>query len=127
MRPLSDVQFQKGELMSNGYADPFINFDDLDFGVNTNDDRPTWPAPGSAQLVVEDKYEPLFISATWTIKATVNGELISRSSESRKAHSDAFIKRWTRQVIRSNYERLRQLGVDAESEYTKWGGLLEDL
>jgi hypothetical protein len=110
--------------MLNGFFDP--NFGQLDFDLNTSDDRPTWPPPGSAHLVVEDKYEPLFTSATWTIRATVNGQIISESTTATKAHSDAFLKRWTRQMIRTNYERLRQLGVDADSEYVKWGGLPDD-
>jgi hypothetical protein len=110
---------------SSPYPDPFVQFGelDLDFG----DDRPTWPPPGIRKLVIKDKYEPLFTSATWTIVATVDGDEFAKSSQKDKAHTDPFIKRWARQLIRSKYEKLRQLGVDAEDEYVKWGGDLDDL
>jgi hypothetical protein len=111
--------------MHQPYADPFALFGSLD--LDLGDDRPTWPPPGTAQLVVEDKFEPLFTSATWTITATVDGDVIAKSKESGRAHTAPFIKRWTRQLIRTRYERLRQLGVDAEAEYVKLGGDLEDL
>ena len=114
--------------MTNVCTDPWANFGTIDLDFNTDEnDRPTWPPPGTASLVVEDKYEPLFTSATWTVQARVGAEIISQSTEARKAHSDAFLKRWARQMIRTKYERLRQLGVDADGEYVKWGGLLEDL
>jgi hypothetical protein len=112
--------------MSGPYADPFINFGSLDLDLNDGD-RPTWPPAGTALFFVEDKYEPLFTSATWTIVAVVDGDVFSKSSASHKAHTDPFIKRWTRQLIRMKYERLRQLGVDADAEYVKWGGDPKDL
>ncbi len=100
--------------------DPFINIDE-------NGDRPTWPPVGTGLLIVEDKCEALFISATWTVTAHVGEELIAKSETTDHAHSDAFIARWARQAIRTNYVRLRQLGVDAEGYYLKYGGKLEDL
>jgi len=113
--------------MAYGY-DPMLDFGTIDLGFDDDgDDRPTWPSPGSANLVIEDKYEPLFTSATWTIRATVNGTVISESTSAPKSHSEAFVKRWARQMIRTQYDRLRQLGVDADSEYVKWGGIPDDL
>lgn len=111
--------------MHQPYADPWAQFGslDLDFG----DDRPTWPPPQMGLLSVEDKFEPLFTSATWTVIAKVGDVIIARTREADKSHSEAFIRRWTRQMIRKNYEKLRQLGVDAEGEYVNWGGDLEDL
>jgi hypothetical protein len=103
---------------------PFINFGELELD---GDDRPTWPPPGSSNLVIEDKYEPLFTSATWTIMAYVDEDVISKSTQSDKAHSSAFIRRWSRQMIRSKYELLRMLGVDVDEEYVKLGGDLVDL
>lgn len=107
--------------------DPFVMFgslDDLDFAT---DDRPTWPPPGTADLIIEDKYEPLFTSATWSLVAKVGDQVIGQSQPISAPHTAAFMKRWSRQLIRSNYERLRKLGVDAEAEYVKLGGELEDL
>jgi hypothetical protein len=116
--------------MSNSYGScPDFGEIDLNFGSASEleEDRPTWPSPGSATLVVEDKCLALLFSATWTLIATVNGVEISRSSESDHARSDAYIKRWTRMLIRSKYDELRHMGVDADAEYLKQGGLLEDL
>lgn len=114
------------EMMHQPYADPFAQFGsvDLDFG---DGDRPTWPPPQMGLLKIVDKFEPLFTSATWTIVATVDGDVIAQSKESGKAHTEPFIKRWSRQLIRTKYELLRRLGVDAEGEYVKLGGSLEDL
>jgi hypothetical protein len=81
--------------------------------------------------VVEDKMEALFTSAEWTLVATVKtpqGEVeITRSTTIRTTHTQPFTKRWARQVIRSNKRRLRKMGVDVDSTYVSWGGLLEDL
>ena len=111
--------------MSGVCADPFINFGGLELDLDDGD-RPTWP-PVGAMFSIEDKYEPLFFSATWTIIAQIDGEIFSRSTPSNRAHTPPFIKRWVRQLIRSKYEKLRQRGVDADAEYAKWGGDLKDL
>lgn len=100
-----------------------FNFD-LDF---ESDDKPTWPVPGTALLKIEDKFEPLFTSATWTIVATVDGGVIAKSRDADHPHSKPFIRRWSRQMIRTQYESLRRLGVDAEKEYVALGGDLYDL
>jgi len=104
-------------------------FGELDFsGFIESDDEPeTAPCPGSAHLVVIDKCEALFISATWAIVATVGKHELGRSTSIDKSHSDAFIKRWTRQLIRSNKVRLKRLGVDVPATYLSWGGVLDDL
>lgn len=108
------------------FMNPWDQIADLEFG--NEGDRPTWPPAGSAALIIEDKYEPMFISATWTIVATVDDVTITRSNPNPTgAHSPAFIKRWSRQMIRTRYEDLRRLGVDADAEYVKWGGDLKDL
>ena len=78
-------------------------------------------------MTVEDKFEPLFTSATWTIVANVNGRQFAKTREANKAHTGPFIKRWTRQLIRTRYDDLRALGVDADAEYAKWGGDPKDL
>ncbi len=108
-------------------------FGELDLDDLIDEDPPpsTKRMPGSATLEVEDKEEALFISAEWTIKATVkdaNGKvIIAQSTTSKKAHTQPFIKRWTRQMIRMNQKKLRKMGVDVEKAYQQWGGLLEDL
>ena len=108
-------------------------FGELDLSDLIDEDPPpsTKRMPGSATFEVEDKMSALFYSATWTLVATVSdsrGDVtIAQSTESKKAHSAAFMKRWTRQVIRMNQKRLRKLGVDVEATYLKWGGELEDL
>ncbi len=95
--------------------------------LDGSEDRPTWPPTGSRKLVVEDKYEALFFSATWTVEAKVDDEVIARSEASDRSHSGAFVRQWTRQMIRSMYVKLRQLGVDADADYVAYGGLPEDL
>lgn len=110
---------------------------DLDFGNIGNvmcDDEPapeTLPTPGSATLKVEDKEEALFITAEWTVVATVIGTKgkheLGRSTTIKKSHTAPYIKRWTRQLIRQNQARLVRLGVDVPATYLQWGGLLDDL
>jgi hypothetical protein len=105
-------------------------FGDLDFSLASDDEEPvpeTLPTPGSAKLVIEDKCEALFFSAEWTIRATVGKHELAASTPRDKTHTGPFIKRWTRQMIRSNKARLRRLGVDVEATYLFWGGVLEDL
>jgi hypothetical protein len=109
------------------------NFGEIDLDDLIDEDPPpsTKRMPGSATFEVEDKEEALFISAEWTIIAKVkdkNGKVvIAQSTTTSKAHSQAFIKRWTRQVIRSNQKKLRKMGVDVDQVYQDWGGILEDL
>lgn len=111
--------------MHQPYADPYVMFGILD--LELDDDRPTWPPAGSANMIIEDRCEPLFITATWSVIATVGDLVISRSKSIDKAHTVPFIRRWSRQLIRTRYELLRRLGVDAESEYVRLGGDLQDL
>lgn len=100
------------------------------FGGISFDEEPapeTLPNPGSAFLVVEDKCDALFFSATWTLRATVGKHVLAESTARDKTHTGPFTKRWTRQMIRSNKARLRRLGVDVEATYLTWGGSLVDL
>lgn len=97
------------------------------YSLELDPDRPTWPPPGTSTLTITDLYEPLFTSATWTITARVNGEVMVQSRPSDKPHSPSFVKRWARQFIRTRYVSLRRQGVDADNEYVKWGGSLADL
>ena len=117
--------------MSND-SNSFDGFGNLDLsGMGYYDDGDTLETPvaipAHAKLVIEDKYQPLFLTADWTLVATVGDVEVGRSSPSPHAHSDAFIKRWARQLIRSNKDRLRQLGVDVSAAYLSWGGALDDL
>lgn len=91
------------------------------------EDCVTHPAPGSGKLLIQDKFEPLFISATWSLIATVNGNVVEKTKDSDKPHSKEFIERWARHFIRTNSTYLKNLGVDIDLEYQKWGGNLEDL
>lgn len=105
-----------------------LNLDDL---IDEDPPPSTQRTPGSATLEIEDKMDALFISATWSLIAIARDgrgdTVLAKSTESQKAHSAAFMKRWTRQVIRSNKKKLRKMGVDVEATYLKWGGDLEDL
>jgi hypothetical protein len=108
-------------------------FGELDLDDLIDEDPPpsTKRMPGSATFDVEDKMTALFVSATWQLIATVKDKqgdtIIAQSTEMPKAHSDAFMKRWARQVIRSNQKKLRKMGVDVEATYLRWGGILDDL
>lgn len=55
-------------------------------------------------LKIEDKFGPLFTSATWTIVSSVGDRVIAGSREADKAHTASFIKRWSWQLIRSKYD-----------------------
>ena len=105
-----------------------LNLDDL---IDEDPPPSTKRMPGSATFVVEDKMDALFYSATWTLIATVkdsNGEIvIAQSTESKKAHSAGFLKRWARAWIRTHQRRLRKMGVDVDAVYVGYGGMLEDL
>ena len=113
--------------MTQPYADPFVQFGELDLNFDEDDAPPTWPSPGSALLVIVDKFEPLFTSATWTLIASVNGDILAKTHPKDVPHTAPYIKRWSRQFIRSHYVTLRRLGVDAEAEYVKLGGALDEL
>lgn len=102
-------------------------FGNLDFDWDEEPPPETLPLAGSANLVILDKYTPLFYTAEWTIVASVGDYQITTSSTTQKPHSSTYIKMWTRQMIRNNKMRLRRLGVDVEKEYVNWGGILDDL
>jgi hypothetical protein len=107
-----------------------LNLDDL---IDEDPPPSTKRMPGSTSLVIDDRCEALFTSATWTLTGTVKdnsgkGELvIQQSSASPRAHSPWFTRRWARQLIRQNKDRLRKMGVDVEKTYLVWGGILDDL
>lgn len=110
--------------------DPFI-IDEFQLDLGFSDEEiptsPLWGMRKDAIFLVEDKYEPLFTSATWTLIATVDGIEVSRSSQARQARTGPFIKRWTRALLRQKKVMLERLGVDVESEYLNWGGDIFDL
>ena len=97
------------------------------YAIFDDEETATWPAAGSANLVINDTLEPLFISATWAIIASVGERVIDRSTSSNHEHTQLFIVRWSKHLIRTKYTLLRRLGVDAEAEYVKLGGDLSDL
>lgn len=111
--------------MNNYYNDPWATHDAGGYGLDDTDEV-YYPPPGSADLIIKDNYEPLFTSATWTLLAIVNKNIIASTQPSDKPHSDAFIKRWSRHMIRTNYETLKSLGVDIEKAYTELGGSMGD-
>lgn len=98
----------------------------FDFQIN-QDDTPTWPPAGISTLEINDDYVPLFTSATWTIRACVNGQAVFESTPSDVPHTPADVRLWARTMIRQCYCDLRKRGVDADAEYVKWGGSLKDL
>lgn len=90
-------------------------------------ERKTWPPAGSADLTIDEEMDALFFSATWTIRARVAGEVIWESKPRVHAQGDALMRQWARFIIRRFYDRLRELGVDADAEYLKFGGKADDL
>lgn len=107
-----------------------INFGGSDF-VDEDPPPSTQRQPGSATLDIEDKMVALFTSAEWTLVATVRDnkgpkELV-RSTTTLQSHTQPFVKRWARQTIRSNKDKLRRAGVDVDAAYLGWGGVLADL
>ena len=104
-------------------------FEELNASICDGDEPEpeTIPTPGSAHLVVKDTSVALFTSVEWTIVATVGQHELGRSTTVGHSHSDPYIKRWTRQLIRQNKARLRRLGVDVETTYMQWGGTIDDL
>lgn len=111
-----------------------MGFGDIDLigsALCDDDEPPTMPEPGTAQLVVVDKQDMLFYSSEWTLVATVTvpGTIheITRSTTIAKPHTAPYTARWTRQLIRMNKWRLRRLGVDVAATYVSWGGKADEL
>lgn len=92
-----------------------------------DDDRITWPSPGTADLEIVEDCEPLFTSCSWIIKAKVNNAVVYESGPSDHPFDRAYIKQWARSVIRKHQLTLRQKGVDVEAIYVSFGGILKDL
>lgn len=103
----------------------FAGFGALDLEDDAG--RKTWPPAGSATLTIDDEKEALFISATWTVRARVDGVALWESKPRDRSHGDAFVRQWARFVIRKHYDRLRELGVDATKEYVNFGGKADEL
>jgi hypothetical protein len=115
-------------MYGDGLAEVDLGLDEL---IDEDPPPSTQRTPGSATLVVDDRYDALFTSATWTLVAKVknsNGELIiEQSSPTPTSHTASFIRRWARALIRQNKVKLRKMGVDVEQTYLGWGGIVEDL
>lgn len=90
-------------------------------------DTPTMPPPGSVSLEINEDYEPCFFSATWTIRARVNGVVLDQSETISQSRITSDVKLWARSFIYKWQRKLRELGVDVEKEYESWGGLAKDL
>lgn len=105
----------------------YNGFSELDLELCDENAPETLPTIGSATLTIVDRCDALFYTAEWTVTATVGEKELAKSKPTDKSHSEAYIKRWTRQMIRLNKVRLRRLGVDVEKTYVEWGGILEDL
>ena len=101
-------------------------YDDLDDDLETDEVIEVMPAMGSRQLTVDEKNTPLFSSVEHSVTATVAGKFIAENLSDRPLTRTA-IKKWVRQVIRTNYESLYQMGVDVDKEYLKWDGDLKDI
>ena len=97
------------------------------YRVEDTGDRPTWPPPGIRSVVIEDRCEPLFTSATWTMVIDAEGTIVASSASDAKPHSVETLCDWAKQAIRERYAELRQLGVDADAEYIRLGGNAKDL
>jgi len=89
-------------------------------------DMDTIPAPGSGELLVEDRYEPMFFTADWIIYANITvGNSLKASWRSRSAGEARLpeeIAQWTRALIRKEMKTMLNLGVDIVTEYRKFGG-----
>ena len=103
------------------FNNPYLSDDDYDA-------PDTWPSPVKATLTIVDEYQPLFTSASWVIRARVDGTVFAESEERDDPHEEAEVKQWARAMIRKEYVRLSKMGVDALSEYTRvWGGSTKDI
>lgn len=103
---------------------PFITTD----GAGDDDDKQTWPPIGSAKLSIEQETNALFYSATWLIRARVNGKIFAESNEVPEAVPQGEVRQWARAVIRKSRTTLQQMGVDTDTDYVmKWGGVAKDL
>lgn len=101
----------------------------IDYSDLIDEDPPpsTQRTPGSASLVVHDRCEPLFISATWTLEAHVvradgTHTLIDTSSPSATARTVNEIKRWSRHLMKRKKSQLWKLGVDVGKAYALCDG-----
>lgn len=110
-----------------------IGYGDIDLNDLIDEDPPpsTKRLSGSAELVIIDRCDALFISATWTLVASTKDErgmhVIQQTEPSDVAHSASFIRRWSRSLVRMKLAELRRAGVDVEKTYVSLGGDLSDL
>lgn len=93
------------------------------YGSDADDDAPI----GSVTLKIEQEIDPLFFSATWTIRARIGERIVARSSEYDKPLANGYVQQWARAFIRTNKNKLKQLGVDVVCEYKAFGGAERDL
>jgi hypothetical protein len=108
--------------------------DDLDWCDGSTSIEPEPPAivspkpvPGSMKLLIEDMYEPLFLSATWSIVVKLNGRVVERSLTQDQTHKKVEVDSYAKSYIWSNKTFLQGIGVDVVDAYVKHGGNARDL
>jgi len=100
------------------YTDPW----DEDFFVPVPDVAPVPPI-----LTIEERFEPMFTSATWTIIARVGDHIVAKSDEFSSRPPKDFVMTWARVQVSTYREFLQDIGIDVYSEYEKYGGNRDDL
>lgn len=73
------------------------------------------------------KHEQLFYSADWTITVHIGEKLYATSLSTHQEPSKTFVNMWVRNLIRTRKNELTRLHVNVEGEYTKLGGVSQDL
>ena len=110
----------------------------IDYKYNLDDDSYYYPLKNSVDsepetkrssvsFTVTDNYEVLFLTTSWTLYAKVGNTIIASSKPHDNQHAESYINVWARQVIKTNKEKLESLGVDVGFEYSRFGGVKEDI
>jgi hypothetical protein len=69
----------------------------------------------------------LFYTASFTVELWVENKLITRSPEQKTPIHNDELRAWVRQQILTRTFELRQLYVNVEEEYVRFGGDINDM
>lgn len=120
-------------MSSKPYAYGYIPYSDMGDCLDWDDVEKLPPTERSpitqAKLTIVDKYEPMFLSATWTPVVMIDDVIVFRADHHTldRAHTVSFMKVWARTYIRNEKDVLKNRGVDVNRAYAEWGGDVRDL
>jgi hypothetical protein len=75
-------------------------------------------------LECKQEWVPLFYSASWMVRAYVNGKLFKESDGKDEQWNDKDMSAWIRKMLAEDSDKLEEQGINTKSEYEKWGGFV---